>query len=281
MRVLSSIWSVLSGWHRAAFVGVLALLLAVAPRPAEGQSIVERYQAERLRHLAAEWLAQPSPLLPPMPLVRLASAADSLRPAPSEPSPGPAEEPAFAISQRENISRLARPAFKKRFADTEWAFLGAGYYFTVFDTTRTLELRARMEAQFGAPTQTVADFSADKRPDDPPQFEYWFVVNDSIPVMVSDAGGPYDRGLILATDARYRDDLRALRKALLAPVADSTDRSPFVDYYYDPVEDEWYRAGFDGGEFFVEPIRAREVIPGRRPWIPDDSAQRRVRRDQE
>lgn len=263
-------------------VAVLTGLMTGVPHPASGQSIVERYQAERLRYLSAEWMKQTKPVLPPKPLVRLAAATDSLRPAPADSSSeADAREPAFTIDHRKTIGRLARSTFKSRFGDTKWAFLGAGYSVTVFDTTRTLELRARMEAHFGAPSQTLADFPAAERPDDPAQFEYWFVVNDSIPVMVSDAGGPFDRGLILATDARYRDDLRALRQALLAPLRESQDRAPYVDYYYHAIEEAWYRTGFDGREFFVEPIRAREVIPGRRPWIPSDSIGRRVRRDRE
>jgi len=280
--------SVCCQWVSLVWTGALIVLMTGVTQAAHGQaaqgtSIVERYQAERLRHLSAKWLNQTRPLLSPKPLIRLTATTDSLRPAPEVPSPTPTEKaPAFTIDSRETVRRLARPGFSKRFRDTQWAFLGAGYYLTPFDTTKTLALRARLQAQFGAPTQTVADFSAEERPEETPQFAYWFVVNDSIPVRVTDAGGPYDRGLILAADARYRDDLHNLRRALLAPLlADSAKLAPYVDYYHDSAEGAWYRAGFDGRAFFVEPIRAQEVTPGRRPWMPEPPPDRRARPSQE
>jgi hypothetical protein len=109
-----------------------------------------------------------------------------------------------------------------------------------------------------------------RRPDstreDLVQFAYWFVVNDSIPVRVTDANGPSARGLIVSTDRAYRDRLRALRRALLDPLR-RKERAPYVDYYYEDETRRWYRVGFDGTSFFREQITRRDIVRGRRPRL--------------
>jgi len=82
-----------------------------------------------------------------------------------------------------------------------------------------------------------------------------------------DVHGPYDRGLIVATDRRFRSELRAFRKALLAPILRTDEREPYVDYFYDTEIDTWYRTGYDGDDFFMESIRRSRIVPGRRPWL--------------
>ena len=128
-----------------------------------------------------------------------------------------------------------------------------------------------MQAAFGRPTHTLADVdlnawrqTPDSSRDALPQFAYWFVVNDSIPVRVSDVNGPDERGAIVATERRYRDDLPALRRALLRPLR-RVERAPYVDYYYEPESRRWYRVGFDGRTFFRERISRFDIVPGRRP----------------
>jgi hypothetical protein len=164
------------------------------------------------------------------------------------------------------VRHLERGWFQERFADVAWAFLGDTAERTFLDTTRTPALRARLQARFGPPTQTLADAPLDEPPTDQAQFEYWFVVNDSIPVRVMDVLGPKGRGLIVAADRASRERLRALRDTLLAPLR-RAETAPHVDYYYDERRERWYRTGFDGQSFFLTPIRRGDIVPGRRPRL--------------
>lgn len=256
-------------------IGGLAVLLVVGavPRVAVAQSgdepgLIKRYLAARFLSQARQILTDQGPAVAPLDPVRLATTADSLLPPPPDTADTD-DEPRFEITERRVVQRLERSWFQREFGDTPWAFLGNSSYLSPLDTTFTRVLRARMEAQFGPPTRTLADLlekdgSID---DDYVQFEYWFVVNDSIPAIVMDVHGPYDRGLIVATDRRYRDELQAFRSALLAPLLESAARKRYVDYFYDTEVARWYRTGFDGSSYFIEPIPRSRIIPGRRPWM--------------
>jgi hypothetical protein len=254
--------------------GLLGLLVAVSgtPRLANGQAssepgIIDRYLTARFLAQARQVLTTHGSAVPVMAPVRLATTADSLLPPPPDTA-GLNDEPTFDITERRVVRRLERTWFQDEFGDTPWAFLGNSSYLTSLDTTFTRTLRARLEAQFGPPTRTLAELlDEDGSIDDYVQFEYWFVVNDSIPAVVMDVHGPYDRGLIVATDRRYREELRAFRKALLAPLVESPARKPFVDYFYDVDVERWYRTGYDGADYFIEPVPRGRIVPGRRPWI--------------
>jgi hypothetical protein len=106
----------------------------------------------------------------------------------------------------------------------------------------------------------------DSTRDEPIQFEYWFVVNDSIPVRVSDVNGPVERGVIVSTDRAHREQLPALRAALFGPLR-RAERAPYVDYYYEEETRRWYRVGYDGTRFFRERISRFDITPGRRPHL--------------
>lgn len=239
---------------------------------AEAPTLVDRYRAARHRMLVQDILQRANRGLPALSPVWLATPADSLRPAAPTPVARRADTDTTGVvlTDVRHVRKLERGWFEQRFADTRWSFLGSGRYFTPFDTTRTRDLRARLQAQFGDPTQTLGDrddlrTTRDDR-DDYVQFEYWFVVNDSIPVKVTDANGPYDRGLIVVADARYRDRLFALRQTLLRPLHQPR-RAPYVDYYYDAERRRWYRTGFDGQTFFVDRVSRFQIVPGRRPQL--------------
>lgn len=167
------------------------------------------------------------------------------------------------------FSRIRRPVFSSRFAGVEWAFL-QGKTFGPLDTTRTIDLRARLEAHFGAPTKTLAELdSVEWRPaEQVVQFEYWFVVNDSIPLVVLDVNGPMARGLVVASDSRYRDHLDVLRRLVLDRLFDTNRRAPFVDYWYRFQRQEWSVVGFDGASFFDRRIAPPKPGHGR-PMLSD------------
>jgi hypothetical protein len=205
-----------------------------------------------------------APVLPPRSALRPVDML--LRPLDtSRTEPPDARRPRFRITTARVLSELERTWFRSTYGDTRWSFLGAGPRLTFFDTTRTPDLRARLEAQFGSPTKTLAETHPDSVEKSQPQFEYWFVVNDSIPVRVTDANGPRDRGLIVAAPRRLRHRLRALRAALLRPLRESR-RVPYVDYYHD-TNRRWYRTGYDGRSFFLERIPRHTIVPGRRPTL--------------
>lgn len=259
VAVLFVFWAVL-GW------GVAGVGAARAqPTDDDGSSLVERYRAARRQLLVRRHLRRTGGI-PVLPIERLPTPTDSLRP-PEPTRQAPADpQPSFPLHDVRTVQRLERDWFRKRFADTEWSFLGATPDHTFFDTTRTRALRARLQAQFGDPTRTLGDASADANRSDRAQFEYWFVVNDSIPVRVMDPRGPRGRGLILSAERSYRDRLQLLRDALLAPLRRS-ERAPYVDYYYDDRLGRWYRTGFDGRAFFLERISRADVVPGQRAQL--------------
>lgn len=252
----------------------LLLIVAVgsAPRTADGQGIIDRYLHARFLSEARQLLDAHGSAASVLAPERLSTTADSLLPPPPDLK-AEAREPTFEITERRVVQRLERNWFQKTFGDTQWAFLGNSSFLSPLDTTFTRRLRAQLEAQFGPPTLTLADLKLNDEVEDYIQFEYWFVVNDSIPAIVMDVHGPYDRGVIVATDRRYRAELKAFRDALLRPVLESSSREPYVDYFYDVEVARWYRTGFDGAGYFIEPVPRSQIVAGRRPWLPPDAVQ--------
>ena len=148
------------------------------------------------------------------------------------------------------------------FKQTRMAYVGNDNY-TMLDTTATPQLRAKMQHAYGDPTETIVEASRLGPPSEYIQFEYWFVVNDTIPVIVMDAGGPSDHGVVLAGDHRFREHLYAVRQSLLGSTMRDVPPAVYVDYFFDTVEERWYRTGFDGAEYFATPIREPRLTIGR------------------
>jgi len=257
----------------------LALVGSAAPRAQttddDSLSLAERYRTARFQALVQEYLADQS-ALPVHPPRRLSVGTDSLL-GPGDAADSaraePKARPEFQITSVRRVRDLERSWFRERYREVEWSFLGTGTRLTFTDTIRTRDLRARLQARFGEPTRTLAEIYSNewvRAPDsarkDPIQFEYWFVVNDSIPVRVSDVSGPGERGGIVSTDRRYRADLPDLRTALLRPLR-REERAPYVDYYYEPEVRRWYRVGYDGRSFFRERISRFDIVPDRRPEV--------------
>lgn len=220
-----------------------------------------RYQLQLDRILAEHGL-RASPMLPiPEPSMEdtvrawLAGFNPSLLPPPPE---------GFVLESWTHILREDRNRWTKFFSETKWAYLGSNF-FTPLDTLYTRVLRGRLEREFGPPTRTLGELNyvRDLNLEEYIQFEYWFVLNDSIPVRVMDSNGPFDRGLVVATDHKYREILIEMRNTLLRPVATSPQVRPYVDYYYSEGRRLWYRTGFDGRSFFNEPIAAPNLARGR------------------
>lgn len=233
---------------------------------ADEESLIERYQDARLRALVRRHVQQRGRRLPVYPLEPLPIPTDSLFETEADPGSAASGDSSFPLEEVRPVRRQEKDWFRDRFADTEWAFLGRTPGHAFLDTARTSNLRARLQGEFGAPTRTLADRPLEKPPVEPSQFEYWFVVNDSIPVQLMDPDGPTGRGVIVSVKRSLRDQLRSLRDTLLAPLR-HTDRAPHVDYYYDARRKRWYRTGFDGQSFFLEQISEADVVPGQRAYL--------------
>lgn len=243
------------------------LTAATAPGAAYGQSLIEMYRAARFQAQTQKILEGYRPEA--LPAVQLRHPTDTLqawmdRVFPREPEPVIEMKPPFEITRWRSIPKLGRPWFQKEFGDTRWTYIGSNEV-TTLDTTFTRELRARLEAEFGSPTQTIPDRAGiDKdEPDEYVQFEYWFVVNDSIPLLVMDTNGPFERGLVVATDHAYAGRLSEIKEAFLAPLLQGTEKARYVDYYFLPEQQMWFRAGYDGNRYFVERIRRPDLKLGR------------------
>lgn len=257
MRLSSTLWILIAS---------VAMWAGLADA-ATAQSLVERYRAARFRVQADEIVA--GFRAKPQPTAHVDFPTDTLRdwvvqifPA-EEVIPPPPPEPAISIRRSNLVPKLGRSWFQSKFDSVKWAFVGSNSW-TSLDTTFTRDLRARLEAEFGSPTQTIADHDYVDRgqPKEYIQFEYWFVVNDTIPLKVMDVNGPFERGLVVATAREYHDVLPDLKEIFLGPLTES-DRAPYVDYYYLPEQRMWFLTGYDGEKYFLERIPRPDLKLGR------------------
>jgi len=257
--------------RRAVPLGLLLLAVqACAVFTASAQDLATAYREARIRRIAVEQAGRRGMTLAPRPPDPLGVPSDTIRawlasletPLPEAESPAPPD--GFVIDSVQVIRKLERSAFSERFAGIPWAF-HQGRTRSVLDTTMTRDLRARLEAHFGAPTRTLAEMdSVASLPREAIiQFEYWFVVNDSIPVIVIDVNGFLDRGLVVASDARHRDRLDGLARALLERLEDPSRKEPYVDYYFQFDTRAWYVSGYDGASFFTRRIERPDLNLGR------------------
>lgn len=243
------------------------MLLLVGVAEVQAQGLASRYRAAQYREAAAAFLAQGYRLDARPPLIIPTEASVALaRLLPRDTLVLAPRVRAFKIDSVLHVRRLYRRWFEERFAETLWAFLGSNT-FNPLDTLRTQELRARLQGHYGAPTKTIVEIHRENprafTRERSIEFEYWFVVNDTIPIVVMDVNGPHERGLVLATDQRYRDDLEGLRNSFLAPLVQQPRRRAFVDYYFDYDNQQWYLTGFDGRRFLTKPIGEPNLLPGR------------------
>jgi hypothetical protein len=160
------------------------------------------------------------------------------------------EEPQF-----EKVEYSQREVFQERFEDISWT--GQGLYNpTTIDRIPTIELRSRLQAVFGDPTQTIGDLvGADFRPGKAIQFEYWFIIDGEMPLMLLDLDGPFENGLVYVGASRYIDLMpqvkRTLNRLLMSEEAEPQE---YTDYFYSPERNQWYLVQFKDGEFMQEMI---------------------------
>jgi len=163
--------------------------------------------------------------------------------------------PTFAEPVIEKVENAGKAAFEQRFADI--IMTGSGFQGgTVVDQLPTSEIRSRLQAVFGDPTVTLDDFIGmeNVRPGNSVQFEYWFVVNDSIPMIVLDTDGPFTRGLVYAGSIEYIDFMPEIKRTFSGKLMGVNRPGNFEDVFYSPERRKWFRITYRDGEYTTDEI---------------------------
>ena len=253
---------------------VFLLVLGAYPTKICAQDLLDLFVQERFEAASALYFEEKGLNAEIMPVAHIPTRSDTLRQwldqlKKKDEHSQVTDLASIQFKRWDLVSKLERAWFRKKYRNTLWAFLGSEGLLPV-DTTRTIELRAQLEAYFGPPTQTITELEARQERsmfrDRNIQFEYWFIVNDSIPLIFMDVNGPRERGLITATDYRYREIILSLRESFLKDPIQTGDYAPFIDYYYDPYNRQWYETGFNGNRYFTNPIPKPNFALGR-PWV--------------
>ena len=263
----------LAGAGRAA-ASVLALVALASAAPlAQAQSVVDVLREQRLRARVAEVMDRLGPRVAARPVATLgqldpiiaevlaaraavARRADSL--AAAEADSAARAERALGLDRLVWVKTEpdAQGVFLERFRETYWRASDprAG---NPLDTTATTALRGRLQSVFGRPTRNAdALRQVGYAGSETVQFEYWFVVNDSIPVLIMDIDGPFGRGLLLAGSEQHASLLPRLKDDLVARLNAALGPDPWVDYYRSFDRGTWYRTGYNGESLFTVEINA-------------------------
>jgi hypothetical protein len=161
----------------------------------------------------------------------------------------------FEDPQFKKVEPNERAQFERMFADISWT--GQGLYNpTTIDRIPTVELRSRLQAVFGEPTQTIKDLINNNfRPGKAVQFEYWFIIDGEVPLMILDLDGPFENGLVYVGASRYIDLMPQVKRTLNRKLMnDVSELAPFSDYFFSPERDQWYKVEYKNGEFSHETI---------------------------
>lgn len=159
------------------------------------------------------------------------------------------------------VNRTERSDFQRRFRNVQWT--GAGFEgSTVIDRLPTRELRARLQKVYGDPSQKLKDLidGNNFRPGHYIQFEYWFVINDEIPMMVLDIDGPFGNGLVFAGDSRFVDLMPEIKRTLSAKLMEITELAEYEDHYYDINKRQWYLVRYMDGAFSSEEVMRPRIL---------------------
>jgi hypothetical protein len=148
------------------------------------------------------------------------------------------------------VENSQRDSFQRKFSDVIWTGMGMQRA-TTMDHLPTSELRARFQALLGDPTLKLEHLihKPEFRAAECIQFEYWIVVNDSIPVMILDVDGPFTSGLVYGVASRYVDVMPGVKRALSNKIMGVREMGEYTDYFYSPERDEWYEVSYRNGNF--------------------------------
>lgn len=163
---------------------------------------------------------------------------------------------AYAQFEEPNIKKVEiedAEAFQERFADIKWT--GEGFNYNSLDRIPAIEIRARLEGVFGKPTKTIEDIveGGKLRAGKAIQFEYWFVIDGEIPMMVLDLDGPFADGLVYVGASRYIDLMPQVKRTLTRLVTE-VEPKEYTDYFYSPERYQWYKVTYADGLYKKEEI---------------------------
>lgn len=164
----------------------------------------------------------------------------------------------FSEPEFEKITEDKWSWFMNKFDDVK--LTGQGLYDKMeIDSKDTSELRARLQAAFGEPTKTIEDLIDGERfrPGEAIQFEYWFVVDDSIPLMVLDVDGPFGEGLVYGGASKYIDLMPQIKRTFSQKLM-SENPEQFTDYFYSPERDQWFEVSYANGNYTTKEIDSPE-----------------------
>lgn len=161
----------------------------------------------------------------------------------------------FEAPEFEKVTNSERAEFQERFKDINWSGRGL-YEETTLDNRQANELRARLQAAFGDPTQTLEDLidQPDFRPGKAIQFEYWFIVDDKIPMMVLDWDGPFGSGLTFAGASKYIDLMPQIKRSFSQKLMSVEELGNYQDYFYSPEREQWFKVSYKDGKYQTKEI---------------------------
>ena len=144
------------------------------------------------------------------------------------------------------VSMEDAAAFEAEFNDIKWT--GQGFNYNELDRVPAIELRARLESVFGEPTKTIENIveRGKLRAGKAIQFEYWFIVDGEIPMMILDLDGPFADGLVYVGASRYIDLMPAVKRSLTRQLLE-TEPKAYLDHFYSPEREQWYEVGLGLG----------------------------------
>lgn len=163
---------------------------------------------------------------------------------------------AFSEAEIVKVNSENAAAFQRRFRSTRWTGLGM-QGITDIDRIPSMEVRARLQTVFGDPTRQLDDlaFDPDFRIAEAIQYEYWFIIDDEIPLMLLDIDGPFARGLVYAVSVSYIDLMPQIKRRLSQLLMEPTNLADFNDIFFSPERDAWYNIRFNNGEFDYEEVQ--------------------------
>ncbi|SMO48201.1 hypothetical protein [Gracilimonas mengyeensis] len=160
----------------------------------------------------------------------------------------------FEEPEIKKVSNEERAEFQQRFSDIKWT--GQGFRYNELDRMPSIEIRAVLQGAYGDPTQTVEDIIKKDgylRDGKSIQFEYWFIVDGEIPMMILDLEGPFENGLVYVGASRYVDMMPAVKRTLTKELRNASPKE-YADYFFSPERDQWYKVSYQAGEYKKEEI---------------------------
>lgn len=162
---------------------------------------------------------------------------------------------AFSEADIVKVESENAAVFQRRFRNTRWTGLGM-QGITDIDRIPSMEVRARLQTVFGDPTRQLDDlaFEPNFRIAEAIQYEYWFIIDNEIPLMILDIDGPFTRGLVYAVSVSYIDLMPQIKRRLSQLLMEPVKLEEFNDIFFSPEREAWYRISFADGEFDYEEV---------------------------